>query len=88
MLRFYNGFTPEHLDEMTVLDFNQYWKAIEYIEAQEMLVAITAEDYPHLKPNRRKEIYNKLKNAVRGSKTGNLTSPEEIAKAIGAISGR
>ena len=88
MLRFYNGVTPESLDEMSVIEFDQYWLAITKIEAQEMLIEFTIADYPHLKPNRRKEIYNKLKRAQsNGRAEGALMSPEEIAKKIGAISG-
>ena len=88
MLRFYNGVTPESLDEMSVIEFDQYWLAITKIEAQEMLMELNVVDYPHLKPNRRKEIYNKLKRVQgNGKVSGALMSPQEIAKKIGAISG-
>tara|TARA_B100000214_G_C23925464_1_gene608136 strand:- start:817 stop:1083 length:267 start_codon:yes stop_codon:yes gene_type:complete len=88
MLRFYNGVTPESLDEMSVIEFDQYWQSITKIEAQEMLLEFTIADYPHLKPNRRREVYRKLKRLqTNGREDGALMSPEEIAKAIGAISG-
>ena len=88
MLRFYNGVTPESLVELSVIVCDQYWLAITKIEAQEMLIEFTITDYPHLKPNRRKEIYNKLKRVQSNGRTeGALMSPEEIAKKIGAISG-
>ena len=89
MLRFYNGLSPEQLDEMSVIEFDQYWLAITKIEAQEMLLSLTISDYPNLKPTRRREIYNNLKrhqdNSCGGE--GRLMSPKEIAQAIGAING-
>ena len=88
MLRFYNGLNPELLDEMTVIDFDQYWLAITKIEAQEMLIELTIADYPHLKPMRRRELYNKLKRHQDNADANQLMSPKDIAKAIGAISGQ
>lgn len=88
MLRFYNGLTPELIDEMSVIEFDQYWLSITKIEAQEMLIDLTIADYPHLTPPRRKELYNKLKRYQGNQKEAGLMSPKEIAKAIGAISGR
>ena len=89
MLRFYNGVTPESLDEMSVIEFDQYWQSITKIEAQEMLIEFTIADYPHLKPNKRREVHSKLKKLQNnGRPEGALMSPKEIAKAIGAISGR
>ena len=73
---------------MSVIEFDQYWLAITKIEAQEMLIGITIADYPQLKPQRRKELYNKLRRHEGSAQEGNLMSPEEIAKAIGELSGR
>jgi hypothetical protein len=87
MLRFYNGLTPRELDEMSVIEFDQYWLAITKIEAQEMLLEFTVADYPHLKPNRRREVYNKLKKLQDNGQAPGLMTPKDIAKAIGALSG-
>lgn len=72
---------------MTVIDFDQYWLAITKIEAEEMLMKLTIADYPHLKPTRRKELYNRLKGYQGNGDTGNLMTPADIARAIGAING-
>ena len=54
-----------------------------------MLIEFTIADYPHLKPNKRREVHSKLKKLQNnGRPEGSLMSPKEIAKAIGAISGR
>ena len=88
MLRCYNGLTPELIDEMSVIEFDQYWQSITKIEAQEMLIEFTIADYPHLKPNKRREMHNKLKKLQDNGQAPGLMTPKDIAKAIGAISGR
>ena len=86
MLRFYNGLTPELIDEMSVIEFDQYWLSITKIEAQEMLIDLTIADYPHLTPPRRKELYNKLKKdgikAILTREPGGTKIAEKHIKVI------
>tara|TARA_B100000809_G_scaffold202015_1_gene202709 strand:+ start:360 stop:623 length:264 start_codon:yes stop_codon:yes gene_type:complete len=84
MLRFYNGFSPEQLDEMSVIEFDQYWLAITKIEAQEMLLNLTISDYPQLKPVRRREIFNNLKKHSSNENAKLLTN-DDIAEALKAL---
>ena len=84
MLRFYNGLSPEQLDEMPVTEFNQYWLAITKIEAQEMLLNLTISDYPQLKPARRREIFDNLKRHSSNEEPKLLTNAD-IAEALKAL---
>ena len=68
--------------------FYQYLMAIPQIESNELLQMLNVSDFPHLKPTGRKKIVESIKAHKRGNKDGALMSPEEIAKAIGALNGR
>ncbi len=85
MSRFYNMDSGQ-LDQMPVDEFEIYWQQIAKIEAQEMLLAITVADYPHLKGNQRTQIYNRIKNHASDDKQ-KILSTQDIAKVIGAING-
>tara|TARA_Y100000593_G_scaffold55043_1_gene102895 strand:+ start:3576 stop:3767 length:192 start_codon:yes stop_codon:yes gene_type:complete len=61
--------------------------AIPQIESNELLQMLNVSDFPHLKPNSRKKIVENIKAHKRGGRQGALMSPQDIAKAIGAISG-
>lgn len=90
MANFY-GFSHQQLMEMQADTFHQYWLAITAIEAQDMLKQMQIADYPHLKKEDRKKVYNSIhKQAypVKPSKEGKMLTSEDIANFLnGAING-
>ena len=87
MLRFYNGsFTSREVDEMDVDEFEQYCSAINIIESRELLSQFTVADYPHLKSEKRRQIYNRVKACMQNKSTKAETT-EELARMLGALNG-
>lgn len=69
---------------MPVSEFEQYFSAIKIIEARETLNSFTIMDFPHIKSEKRKQIFNQVKACLNQEK--NLAhTPQEIAQMLGAI---
>lgn len=85
MVRFY-GLSIEEVINMPKDQYDDFWLSINIIEAQERLMECRVASYPYLKEVPKKEFHNWL---IRESKvdkgTSKLQTPQEIAKAIGAI---
>lgn len=64
MARFY-GWSHEYLCDMQAKVFMTYYRAISPIEASEQISQLTASDWPNLKDQKRKEIFNKLDKEAR-----------------------
>ena len=71
---------------MTVDEFDQYFAAIKIIESRETLNSFTIVDFPHLKPGKRKQIYNQVQ-ACLNQESSKAQSTEEIARMLGALNG-
>lgn len=85
MLRFYNGsFTSQDVDEMDVDEFEQYCTAINIIESRELLSQFTVADYPHLKSDKRRQLYNKVKLCMK-NESAKAQTTEDIARMLGAL---
>ena len=86
-LKFYNGaFTSIDVDNMTVDEFDQYWRVINIIESKDIMTQFTIADFPHYKSGKRKEIYNKVKMCMR-QESVRAQSTEEIARMLKGING-
>lgn len=59
MCRFY-GWTHVQLMDLDVDLFDEYWQAIDIIEAKEQLVRLSAADWPNLKPSYRETQHRQL----------------------------
>jgi len=87
MLRFYNGsFTSREIDEMDLDEFEQYFSAINIIEAKELMSKFTVADYPHLKKEKRSQIFNRVKLCMRNESAKAYTT-QDLAKMLGALNG-
>lgn len=60
MLRFYPGLSAREAGRLPAKVFNNLWKAIDILEAQEQLVLIRAFQYPKLKQSAQREKDKKL----------------------------
>lgn len=82
--RFY-GWTPDVIDNMPIVTFKQYFKAIDVLSSEEQLLKIEAEFAPHLKKDQRKELVRKYKTRIKSlvDRTGGkLGSIQDVAKAF------
>jgi len=67
------------IESLDVQTANEYWSAIDYLEANEVLLALTIGDYPHLKEDARKAIFKRFENktkTVRKSESKKLSNKE------------
>lgn len=62
-----------------------YWKAIDVIEAQEMLKALQVSDYPYLKKEGRKRLYKSMHNKAYPNENVNakILTTEQVDKFLG-----
>jgi len=68
---------------MPVSEFNQYFAAIRIIESRETLNFFTVVDFPHLKSEKRKQVYSQVKAGLN-QESNRAQSPHEIARMLGA----
>jgi len=61
--RFY-GWSHDEVNRLSIRVFNQYYKAITHLEAEELLNECMVGDYPHLKKKERSKIHGKLNSMV------------------------
>lgn len=77
LARFY-GWSPDVIENLDVDRADSYWKCIDVIESREMLMKFTQMDYPHLKDDKRRELFKKFdsKTKVKKSETKKITNKE------------
>jgi hypothetical protein len=81
--RFY-GFSDADIEEMHLEDFINYSKAIEMLEAKEMLVNMKIMDYPKMKQEARKQLFQGVhKKAYPGAYSEQKAlSTEDVAAML------
>lgn len=81
--------TDREIREMPFKIFYQYWLAIAPLEAEDMLRGFKVSVYPHLKPQKAKELFNRIKLIITKSinKTGGKLADYNsvMAKLQGAV---
>lgn len=62
----------------------QYWKAIPILEAQELLVNLKVQDFPHMKSGPRQRLYRELqiKANPREFRDFKPITPEEMKRVL------
>jgi hypothetical protein len=78
LARFY-GWSPVEIDLLDVQSANQYWQCIDQIEAGEVLLQFTIQDYPTLLPEKRSQLFKmfeKRMKPMRKSEGKKLTNKE------------
>ena len=68
---------------MPVSEFDQYFAAIKIIESRETLNSFTIVDFPHLKSEKRKQVYNQVQAGLN-QESHKAQSTLEIARMLGA----
>lgn len=66
MANFY-GWTHEYLLSMESKVFMKYYKIIPVIESQNQINSFTAADWPNMKKEKRKELFNKLQKLAKAA---------------------
>ncbi len=85
MARFY-GWSPYDIDNLDVQTAQLYWQAIDVIEAGEVLLDFTIQDYLNLKDDTRKAIFkrfdSKIKNMRKSTKDDKKLSNKELMELL------
>jgi len=71
---------------MDHVEFSAYYKAIDILEAQEMLINIKVSDYPHVNDESRSDLYYSLDKKAYPTERKVLTT-KELAQKLGMING-
>ena len=73
---------------MLAVDFSEYNKAIDILEAQSMLVAFTIADYPNMKKEDKKRLHSRVyKTAYPHSVDAKGVTAQELARMLGGLNG-
>lgn len=67
------------IDNLDLATAYEYWNAIDVLEAGEVLLEFTTNDYPHLNDKSRKDLFKKFESKlkpVRKSEGKKLTNKE------------
>lgn len=89
LVRFY-GLSLNEIDNLTLDEFYGLQKAMQAIEARELLALASVLDFPHLKEQGRRELVRKLQSIIKSNSPGNnhtkraLTN-EELFAIIGGV---
>jgi len=82
--RFYSWSYFE-IENIPYVEFLTFYKAIDNIEAQEMLMNMQISDYPQMNTNGRNKLHRKISNMARPDDFEERTvSSFEMAKILGA----
>jgi len=65
-------------------EFSMYYKAIDILEAQEILVQMKVSDYPTMKPESRSEFHHTISKTAYPKERKILTT-KELAKKLGMV---
>lgn len=84
MARFY-GWTDEYIGKMPLAKAKLYYEAIDTITHEEMLFDLTVNDYPHMKKEGRKKVYNAVKKAVNKHIPKEQVTASELSKTISGM---
>lgn len=86
MARFY-GWPPSVIDDLTVDEFDLYYKAIAPLEADEFLTDLKKQDWPNMKDTARMQLHSRMSdiayNTIKSaSKNKTKITNEQLAKIL------
>lgn len=89
LIRFY-GLSLSEVDSLTLDEFYSLQKAMQAIEARELLSLASILDFPHLKEQGRKDIVRKLQSIIKsnspiGNNSKRALTNEELFAIIGGV---
>lgn len=89
LIRFY-GLSLREVDELTLDEFYGLQKAMQAIEARELLALASVLDFPHLKEQGRKDLVRRLQSIIKSNSPSNTTAKraltnEELFAIIGGV---
>jgi len=79
---YHYGLSPKEVWKLKFKDVLQMSQIVDKIKAEEALLSLNISDYPNMKNEDRKKLFNSLKNKAYPDKTKDIIKGSEMARKL------